>query len=43
VPQEFPPLPPGQVGVEEAMALLRRAISGETRVEVERPWPTLFH
>jgi hypothetical protein len=42
-PREIPLLPPDEVGVAEAMALLRRAISGESLIEIERPWPTLFH
>jgi hypothetical protein len=40
--REIPPIPADEVGVAEAMALLRRAISGESRIEIERPWPTLF-
>jgi hypothetical protein len=42
-PREILPLPPDEVGVAEAMALLRRAISGESRIEIERPWREVFH
>jgi hypothetical protein len=41
--REIPPLPSDQVGVAEVMALLRRAISGESRIEIERPWREVFH
>jgi hypothetical protein len=41
--REIPDLPADQVGVHEAMAVLRRAISGESHIVVERPWQELFH
>lgn len=41
--REIPPLPPGQVGVDEAIAVLRKAIRGESRIVVDCPWPELFH
>ena len=42
-PREIPPLPPDQVNVDEAMALLRRAIYGQSHIELERPWREVFH
>jgi hypothetical protein len=41
--REILPLPPDQVGVHEVMTLLRRAICGESRIEIERPWREVFH
>ncbi len=41
--REIPDLPADQVGVHEAMAVLRRAISGESNIVVDRPWRELFH
>lgn len=42
-PREISLLPADQVGVGEAMALLRRAIAGEARIDVDRPWKTVIH
>jgi hypothetical protein len=41
--REIPPLPLDQVGVDEATALLRRAISGESRIRLEQPWREVVH
>jgi hypothetical protein len=41
--REIAGLPPHQVGVDEVMAVLRRAISGESHIVVDRPWRELFH
>jgi hypothetical protein len=41
--REIPPLPADQVGIDEAMAVTRRAICGEGRIELERPWREVFH
>lgn len=32
-----------EVGVHEAMQLLRRAIAGESHIELEYPWAEVFH
>jgi len=42
-PREMPPLPDDQVGVAEAVALLRRVISGEVRIRLARPWREVIH
>jgi hypothetical protein len=42
-PREIPPLPAGEIGVDEVMALLRRAIAGEARIVVEQPWKSVWH
>lgn len=42
-PREIAPLRTDEVGVHEAMALLRRAIAGESLIELERPWGAVFH
>ncbi|TQF32973.1 hypothetical protein [Bradyrhizobium sp. UNPA324] len=42
-PREIPPLRADEVGVHEAMALLRRAIAGESHIELEHPWAEVFH
>lgn len=42
-PREIPPLPADEVGVDEVMTLLRRAIAGEARIVVERPWTDIWH
>ena len=39
----IPRLPPDQVGVREAMVVLRSAICGESQIVVDRPWQELFH
>jgi hypothetical protein len=42
-PRQIPPLPADQVGVHEAMALLRRAICGESHIALERPWKEVIY
>lgn len=42
-PREIAPLRADEVGVDEAMALLRRAIARESHIELERPWAEVFH
>ncbi|MBN9007153.1 MAG: hypothetical protein J0H40_17280 [Rhizobiales bacterium] len=42
-PREIPPLPADEVGVDEVMALLRRAIAGEVRIVVAQPWSDVCH
>ncbi|MEH2506668.1 hypothetical protein V1290_005479 [Bradyrhizobium sp. AZCC 1578] len=42
-PPEIVPLRPDEVGVHDAIALLRRAISGQSRIELEQPWASVFH
>ena len=37
------PLRPDEVGVEEVVALLRRAIAGDAAIEVERAWKDVHH
>ncbi|RXH24205.1 hypothetical protein XH99_29530 [Bradyrhizobium nanningense] len=42
-PREIAPLRADEVGVHEAMALLRRAIVGESHIELKYPWAEVFH
>jgi len=41
--REIPPLPTGEVGVDEVMTLLRRAIAGEARILVRQQWKDVWH
>lgn len=41
--REIATLRADEVGVHEIMALLRRAISGLSRIELERPWASVVH
>jgi hypothetical protein len=41
--REIPPMPSDQVGVHEVMALLRRAICSESRIELEQSWRDVVH
>jgi hypothetical protein len=41
--REIPGLPADQVGVGEVMAVLRRAIRGDSSILVDRPWREFFH
>lgn len=42
-PREISALRADEVDVHEAMALLRRAIAGESHIELEYPWAEVFH
>lgn len=41
--RDIPPLPADQIGVDEAMASLRRAICGVSHIKVEQPWREFVH
>lgn len=42
-PREIQPLAASEIGVEEVMALLRRAIAGEASIIVSAPWRDVEH
>lgn len=42
-PRKIATLRADEVGVHEAMALLRRAITSESHIELEYPWANVFH